>query len=380
MLRSRKEISHKPLESLVLSAKRQNENSFMRQNIALLARLEIAEELNKKFKVERQVKMEHVMQRKLAELREKDFKRYHPPKPITLPKYQLPTPEFAKYCLNGEKDLQKHFDNLNEYREEEKLVKRQTEEPRHMTKVLDKIQNDLFKSDKQKEDDEKLMKIDKDKILDDLPLQGDKDEKIEKPILLPNKIRSKKDMEKLHKSLLFKKMKPVTPYRKFRAIARAIVNILLLYKFTKSFKLNARGTRTQNVTAIHGFNIAIMKSWFIEKFPVFFRNVINYDGSLDFTVNNTNYVVSDSSKKRFSKAKPIIQYFFKRLIKVTTLNEMPKQMIEFLDDFTSHGATVEPRLVTKFERDRIYLDEFDTLYNIDQYTKDFLRMYFMIGK
>jgi hypothetical protein len=134
------------------------------------------------------------------------------------------------------------------------------------------------------------------------------------------------------------------------------------------------------VGAIQGFNVAIMRNWFIEKFPVFFRNVINYDGSLDFTVRNASDLASSETKKRFTKAKSLIQYFFKRLLKATTFNELPRQMTEFLDEFSSYGAPTEPQIFTNFERDRISLDDFNTLYNVNQNTKDFMRMYFMIGK
>mmetsp|Transcript_23697 Transcript_23697/g.21060 ORF Transcript_23697/g.21060 Transcript_23697/m.21060 type:complete len:235 (+) Transcript_23697:210-914(+) len=122
------------------------------------------------------------------------------------------------------------------------------------------------------------------------------------------------------------------------------------------------------------------KNWFIDKFPVFFRGIINHEGSLDFTTPNTDYIRDAIVKKNFKKARPYIQYFFKRLIAVTTFKEMPQQLVKFLDEFFSHGSPVETNTLTLFERDRISIDEYNTLFDMSQHVKDFLRLYFIIGK
>mmetsp|Transcript_9617 Transcript_9617/g.9401 ORF Transcript_9617/g.9401 Transcript_9617/m.9401 type:complete len:171 (-) Transcript_9617:240-752(-) len=136
----------------------------------------------------------------------------------------------------------------------------------------------------------------------------------------------------------------------------------------------------KNISIVYSSSLVMAKNWFIEKIPVFFRQIINYEGSLDFTVSNNDYINDKISQKRFKKVRPIISYFFKRLLKITTIKEMPQQMIKFLVDFFKHGAPVDPTSITLFERDRISVDEFNTYYDMDQKSKDFLRIYFLFGK
>ena len=59
---------------------------------------------------------------------------------------------------------------------------------------------------------------------------------------------------------------------------------------------------------------------------------------------------------------------------------MPQQIIQFLHEFFAHGSTVETSTLSPFERDRLSIDEFNTFYDMSQYMKDFLRLYFIIGK
>jgi hypothetical protein len=172
----------------------------------------------------------------------------------------------------------------------------------------------------------------------------------------------------------------VSPFRKFRAVARAITNFFFLLNYTRNFKNEMLVARDRNTSVVFGFTLIIVKNWFIDKFSMFFRMVINHDGSLDFTAGNNDKDENEVAKKRFQKVKPYVQYFFKHLIKMTNLKELPKQIIEYLHESYMHGATIEPTTVTKFEKDRIYMDEYNTLYNINQETKNFMRMYYMIGK
>jgi hypothetical protein len=219
-----------PLPLFIISIKLQSDHSNMRQNIALLARLEIAQDKNKKLQVERQHKKHSMMQNKLAELREKDYRKHHPPKPITLPKYQLPSPDLAKWTLNGERYLPRHFKNLCKDFEEEKFAKHQAGEPRIMSKVLDLMQNEMNREDKRKQVDDKPLQIDKEKVLEGLPLL---DGKLLKPLVLAH---NKKETGSLINFLMDRRKVTVSPYRKFRAVAISIVRILFLYRITKSFK------------------------------------------------------------------------------------------------------------------------------------------------
>ena len=59
---------------------------------------------------------------------------------------------------------------------------------------------------------------------------------------------------------------------------------------------------------------------------------------------------------------------------------MPNQIPNFLHQFFSHGSSVDKGLLTKFELDRIHIDGHNTLYNVSQELKDFLRLYFVFGK
>ena len=107
-------------------------------------------------------------------------------------------------------------------------------------------------------------------------------------------------MEKINKQLREIKGKgKVTPFGKFRAIAISIVNFLFLYNLTKKLKLASRNTLEKNIPTVYAFTIVVVKNWFIDKFPVFFRNIINYEGSLDFTVPNLDYIEDNLVKKRF---------------------------------------------------------------------------------
>lgn len=90
------------------------------------------------------------MQIKLAELRFKDYQRFNPPQLKALPINQLPSPELSKFWLNDKRDLNKHLNKLVETFEEEKLYENNSEEPRHMAKMLKKMQLDLYQADDKK--------------------------------------------------------------------------------------------------------------------------------------------------------------------------------------------------------------------------------------
>jgi len=203
---------------------------------------------------------------------------------------------------------------------------------------------------------------------------------LDKEVRTTNKSKiNKQKIDSQLKRIAARKIK-VKPFNRFRAIAKSIVVFFMLHKQMKRFKVDMQDTREGNVSTVHAFNLALLKTWFIYKFPIFFRNVINYDESINFTKSNSIYVSNDTIKRRFSKARPFVLYFFKRLKAVTNLNDMPKQFLSFINEFFSHGSSIEPMTLTEFELDRIDLDEFDTLYNVDQKIKDFLRLYFIIGK
>ena len=158
------------------------------------------------------------------------------------------------------------------------------------------------------------------------------------------------------------------------------MNLFFLYKITKNLKRATRRTNEKNVPTVYAFTMVCIKNWFIEKFPVFFRSIINHEGSLDFHNPNEGYIQDNLVKKNFKKARPYIQYFFKRLHAVTTFKEFPKQIIQFLDEFFRHGSPVETNTLTNFERDRVSIDSYNTFYDMTPYMKDFLRLYFLIGK
>lgn len=261
--------------------------------------------------------------------------------------------------------------------------------------------------------------VDKDKILDDLPIkeftdesmylwsnfcniilaaikvnfhiESDKDNYLnrrkqneektkQKPLLSLSQVKDKLLISKLASTIQRSNKIKVSPFRKFRAVARAITNFFFLLNYTRNFKNEMLVARDRNTSVVFGFTLIIVKNWFIDKFSMFFLMVINHDGSLDFTAGNNDKDENEVAKKRFQKVKPYVQYFFKHLIKMTNLKELPKQIIEYLHESYMHGATIEPTTVTKFEKDRIYMDEYNTLYNINQETKNFMRMYYMIGK
>lgn len=152
------------LSALFESMKKRRDSSIRRENIALMARLEIASAQNLQLKQ----KKGRTLQLKLTSIREKEFKIRNPPQIIALPKHQLPDSKYQEYNLNGETNLAKFFRVSNE----EKIQKENTEEPRHMTKILDKI--DAKQLQKQLDSD-RFPSLDspeaKQKLLDDLPIK-----------------------------------------------------------------------------------------------------------------------------------------------------------------------------------------------------------------
>lgn len=177
-----------------------------------------------------------------------------------------------------------------------------------------------------------------------------------------------------------KKNIKVRPYARLRAILKSILGFFVLHSALKKYKKGLKIFRDLKLSTVYAINFALIKQWFIDKFPVFFKSIINYEDSMDFTVPNQDYIENDIIKKRFSKARPIIVYFFKRLITVTNREDMPQQLINFFNDFFSHGSSVEPKTLTDFELDRLDIDKYNTIYNVTQEIKDFLRLYFFIGK
>jgi hypothetical protein len=172
----------------------------------------------------------------------------------------------------------------------------------------------------------------------------------------------------------------VRPYGRLRAIMKSILGFLVLHSTLKKYKKGLKIFKDLKLSTVYAINFALIKQWFIQKFPVFFKSIINYEDSFDFTVPNTDYIESNIVKKRFNKARPIIVYFFKRLIAVTNKEDMPQQLINFFNDFFSHGSSTEQKTLTDFEVDRLDIDEYNTIYNVSQEVKDFLRMYFFVGK
>ena len=69
-----------------------------------------------------------------------------------------------------------------------------------------------------------------------------------------------------------------------------------------------------------------------------------------------------------------------RSLNIQINKDMPPQLVSFLSQFFSQGSSTDKSLLTKFELDRIFVDDQNCLYSVTQSTKDFLRLYFVIGK
>ena len=78
------------MTDLLASLQKKREMKNKRQNIALIARLELAEIENKRLRDRNKLHKHNEVQQKLQNLRERDYKRMNPPQMKTLPIHQLP--------------------------------------------------------------------------------------------------------------------------------------------------------------------------------------------------------------------------------------------------------------------------------------------------
>ena len=180
-------------------------------------------------------------------------------------------------------------------------------------------------------------------------------------------------------SMLYKISVKVKPLRIFITIAKTISTFLAIFNSLKKLKKDLLSVRGNSTTNIYILNIAMIKTWFLEKFKTYFRNVINSKESLNFTVLDASDDNS-SSKKSFKRAKLFINIFFNTLLKNTNSFDIPKQLILFFESSFKHGSSTDPVLLTKFELNHIYIDEDKTFYNVTQESIDFMHLYFIIGK
>jgi hypothetical protein len=139
-------ISNKVMLDRLRQKIKNRKEDFKRENIALLARLEIAKENNKKIRKVHQSRLgnfslqlqnnHNCIDLKMKQLRIRDFKKHNAPPKVTLPPQQLPNSKFYKYSLNGEKDLARFFKRFNEDREYEKKKEESKEEKRFFSKIF----------------------------------------------------------------------------------------------------------------------------------------------------------------------------------------------------------------------------------------------------
>jgi hypothetical protein len=99
-----------------------------------------------------------------------------------------------------------------------------------------------------------------------------------------------------------KKMKvslyKVSPFKKFKAIAISIVNMLFLLKIVRKFKRHSLKIRKNEQLAIYAVNHALYRDWIISHFKSFFTRVLNYEtDSFDIT----EYPLNDISEKMYER-------------------------------------------------------------------------------
>jgi len=131
------------INSVFNNLKQSQEKAGRRQNIALLARLELIADQNKQLKMNVKMKREKALQDKLSALRQKEFQRMNPPPKRSLPLNQRPGPEYKAYNLNGETDLNYFFRDMRIDKIEEQIIKENKEEPRIVTRMLRDMDSDL---------------------------------------------------------------------------------------------------------------------------------------------------------------------------------------------------------------------------------------------
>jgi hypothetical protein len=121
-----------------LISKRKNSKFLFTLIVALLARLEIAKNKNFNLKKKYDRFEENKLQRQLAELRFKDFRRAKPPPLVPLPIKQVPGKQYAHYNLKGQVNLSIFFEKFSEEVEIENKKMTNREEPRYFTKLINK--------------------------------------------------------------------------------------------------------------------------------------------------------------------------------------------------------------------------------------------------
>ena len=105
---------------------------------------------------------------------------------------------------------------------------------------------------------------------------------------------------------------PIKPYRKFRAIAIWIANILYYYNETKNLKLNLNSVRKAEQLRIYGASMTLLRSWIIEKFSGFFRSIVNSETeNINFTKISNDKDHKEEIEKMFTQAKFRVIYFLK---------------------------------------------------------------------
>ena len=85
------------MNDVIASLRKKREHKNRRENIALMARLELAETENQKLRVHSRIQKQKDLQFKLKSLRERDYKRMNPPNLKTLPIHQLPGEQYNKF-------------------------------------------------------------------------------------------------------------------------------------------------------------------------------------------------------------------------------------------------------------------------------------------
>jgi hypothetical protein len=177
--------SSDPMAAIMGQLKEKRSLANKRENIALMARLELLTQKNKSLKDKFKRYESRKLQHKLAEMRLRDFKSANPPPVVALPFRQLPGKQFENFCLNGETDVYKFLsDYEGNFAAHEASLKQEKEEPRIVSKMLAKnfppIEEEA-KSLNAVSEMRRIKNLDKKTMLDDLALkQFDKSETVDR--------------------------------------------------------------------------------------------------------------------------------------------------------------------------------------------------------
>ncbi len=140
----------------------------------------------------------------------------------------------------------------------------------------------------------------------------------------------------------------------------------VLKNFTKNFKLYREAT---SVWAVESTKIPIEKI------------ILNQDGSLHFnSYLNPKYINDEERDYRLDIIKSVCEDIIIDLDEKTRKEYLEPDHLVFFFNFTENGAFISNNFLTKFELDRVFLDQSGSLIGMTDSRKKLILGMFILGK